>query len=485
MQTRQVLVEQYRKWILQHNNNRYQVSENADGTIEIQTDNYLASIFFYPEEIIELRIESIREGKTEFFLHFQMTEITHAKTLFEELEKTLLTLDDAHPLKILLCCTSGLTTSYFANELNHAANAMRFKMHFHAKPIRDVYVQGFGYDAVLLAPQVSYERESLQQALAGATVMNIPPKIFAQYDCGNLIDLVRNELWEEKQQRTPNIERTKRFFETNEKILCVAVINSEDVIRLDYRYYDRGDVTFSGNIVQDSLDFNDLEKLIGDVIKDHSEISAIGLSLPGIIEDDQIMIPARIHLAGADIIGKLKEKFKRRVYAFNDVNMISTGVYWLEDRYRTLITYFLPDHSIEGGAGIVVNGHLVRGEHSLAGEVLYLVKLLQLSDKPEVLRESEDGLHELIAKTIIPMIVTVGPEAVYIVNNDIKEIVGLRQKICEYIPEKFCPDIIRLENMENYMMVGLFLRCVWAINNENYQKNGLLNDNVMPENKYR
>ena len=120
MECRKELVEQYRKWILNHTNSRYRISENCNGTIELQTENYIASIYFYEEEIIELRIESIREGNTEFFLHFQMTEIDHARTLFEELEKTLLTLDDAHPLKILLCCTSGLTTSYFASELNKA-----------------------------------------------------------------------------------------------------------------------------------------------------------------------------------------------------------------------------------------------------------------------------------------------------------------------------------------------------------------------------
>lgn len=485
MEQRRELVEQYRKWILHHNSDRYRISENSKGTIELQTENYLASVYFYPEEIIELRIESIREGKTEFFLHFQMTEMAHARTLFEELEKTLLTLDEAHPLKILLCCTSGLTTSYFAEELNKAANAMSYNMNFRAKPIRDVYEQGFGYDAVLLAPQVSYEREKLQKTLAGATVMNIPPKIFARYDCGNLIDLVRNELWEEKQQRTLNSERTRRFFETNERILCVSVINSESTIHVDYRFYDRGEATVSGGIEQDELNFNDLEELIADFLKLHPETSAIGLSVPGMVENDLISMPTRIHLAGGDIIPRLKEKFHLKVYAFNDVNMISTGIYWLEDRYRTLITYFLPDHSATGGAGIVVNGHLVRGEHSIAGEVLYLVDLLKLSDSPEVLCRSEEGLYELLAKTVIPMIVTVGPEAIYIVNNDLKDINGVRKKICEYIPEKLCPDLIHLKNMENYMMVGLFLRCIWAINSENVQKNGLLNDNVLPENKYR
>ena len=484
MESRKELVDQYRKWILHHQSDRYIVSENAKGTIELQTENYVASVFFYPEEIIELRIESIREGKTEFFLHFQMTEISHARTLFEELEKTLLTLDEAHPLKILLCCTSGLTTSYFASELNKAAQAMNIKMTFRAKPIRDVYENGFGYDAVLLAPQVSYERERLQNALSGATVMNIPPQIFARYDCGNLIDLVRNELWEEKNERTPNSERTLRFFETKEKILCVAVINSKGTIHIEYRYYDRGEVTVSGVSEQNGLDFNELEDVIRKFLENHPETTAIGLSVPGMVENDTIKMQSRV-IKGDDIIRRLKKRFDRRIYAFNDVNMISTGIYWLEDRYRTIVTYFLPEHASVGGAGIVVNGHLVRGEHSIAGEASYLVKLLKLSAPADELCRSQEGLYELLAKSVIPMIVTVGPEAVYIVSNDLKDIRGLKEKMEEYIPEKLMPELIHLQSMENYMMVGLFLRCIWAINTENFHKNGFLNDNVLPENKYR
>ena len=55
MECRKELVEQYRKWILHHTNSRYRISENCNGTIELQTENYIASIYFSEEEIIELR----------------------------------------------------------------------------------------------------------------------------------------------------------------------------------------------------------------------------------------------------------------------------------------------------------------------------------------------------------------------------------------------------------------------------------------------
>ena len=484
MECRKELVEQYRKWILHHTNSRYRISENCNGTIELQTENYIASIYFYEEEIIELRIESIREGNTEFFLHFQMTEIDHARTLFEELEKTLLTLDDAHPLKILLCCTSGLTTSYFASELNKAAEALNFKMNFKALRIGEVYEKGFGYDAVLLAAQVSYEREHLQIALKGASVMNIPPHIFARYECGDLIDLVRNELREEKNQRTLNSERVLRFFETKEKILCVAVINSKSTIHIEYRYYDRGEAKISGGIEQDCLDFRDLESVIETVLKDYPEIDTIGLSVPGMVDDGSVTLPA-MDAYGENIVTYLKRKFNKRVLAFNDVNMISTGVYWLEDRYRSIITYFLPRHGVTGGAGIVVNGHLVKGEHNLAGEATYISNLVSYSRPMRQLIETQEGLCELLAKTLVPMIATIGPQAVYIASDDLQDICGVRKEMEKYLPASYIPDLIKLQSKENYMMVGLFLRCIWAIDDENFRKNGLANTFVIPENNFK
>lgn len=482
MESRKELVEQYRKWILHHNHPRYRISENCNGTIELQTENYIASIYFYDEEILELRIESIREGNTEFFLHFQMTEINHAKTLFEELEKTLLTLDEAHPLKILLCCTSGLTTSYFASELNKAAEALNFKMNFRALPIRDVYNNGFGYDAVLLAPQVSFEREHLQSTLPGATVINIPPQIFARYECGDLIDLIRGELREVKNRRTPNSERVLRFFETNEKILCVAVVNSKEDICIEYRYYDRGEARVSGCSAQDELDFRDLEGVIDSVLKEYPEIGTIGLSVPGMVENGNITMPS-MDAYGENVVSYLKRRFHRRVLVFNDVNMISTGVYWLEDRYRTLITYFLPKHAVVGGAGVVVHGHLVKGEHNLAGEATYISDLISFSKPVHQLIETQEGLHELLAKTLVPMIATIGPEAVYIASDDLEDISGVKREMQKYLPCTLMPELLSLQNKENYMMVGLFLRCIWAIDKENDRKNGLVNFASSRDNK--
>ena len=53
MECRKELVEQYRKWILHHTNSRYRISENCNGTIELQTENYKKPRSQAPSPVLE------------------------------------------------------------------------------------------------------------------------------------------------------------------------------------------------------------------------------------------------------------------------------------------------------------------------------------------------------------------------------------------------------------------------------------------------
>ena len=50
-----------------------------------------------------------------------MNTLKHAVSLFNEMITCLLKLDYEAKTKVLLCCSGGLTTSYFAQEINKAS----------------------------------------------------------------------------------------------------------------------------------------------------------------------------------------------------------------------------------------------------------------------------------------------------------------------------------------------------------------------------
>ncbi len=455
------IIEQYRKWILMQRSENYTISENELGNIELETRYVFGYVNFYEQAIIELRIDRIQDGETEFFLHFQLNDLDRAKEMFNEMTEALINLKKSHQKQILLCCTSGLTTSYFAEQLNHACETMNYQIHFSAVSYTQVYRKGDQYEAILLAPQISYERNNMEKVLKDQLVMSIPAKIFAKYDCGAMLDLLNKELNLHEEKKTTKAERTRSFFNTTEKILTIGVINDHDETCIQYRYYKEGDIVLSGENKNKRFDVKDILYILDFVLKANPEISIVGIGVPGTVTDGVVYLPNNQNRATAlkDII---QQKYHVSVYIFNDANMLATGVYWLEDRYRSLITYFQPQGYFPG-AGVVVNGHLVKGKNSIAGEIGLLRKVLNLKTNFEEILETPAGMIELQAKVLVAMIVTIGPEAVFVYNEMVPDVELLKEELKKYIPEPYLPDIVQMADVREYMMTGIFLRSIWSV----------------------
>jgi cellobiose-specific phosphotransferase system component IIB len=465
------LKEQYRKWIVMQGTDHYKLSENDRGNVELETDYAMGYVNFY-DDIVELRIETIRDKETVFFLHFQLHDLAKAEEQFNEMKETLIHQKDKQGVKILLCCTSGLTTSYFAELLNKASDSMKYNYNFKAANYQRVYEEGFGYDVILLAPQIAYERKKMQNALKGALVMSIPSQIFATYSCGKLIDLVRAELSLTKKRQTTNVQRTLRFFENNQKILAIGIINSGETLRIQYRYYRNGHQVTTGETLKKNVQMEDIEDVIDYVLKDFPEVEQIGVGVPGTVENGKLYWrDLQAGWLGVEKI--LREKYHRDIYIFNDANMIVTGIYWLEDEYRNLMLYFQPVGNIKPGCGIVINGHLLKGKKDIAGEAQYTQKVLSLSRPASELTRDPSGSEELMVKTLVPMISTIGPEAVFIYNQMTPDMDQLKEDLCRYIPQEYLPDFIYLEEITEYMMTGIYLRTIWKIQDAQRMAEGI------------
>lgn len=458
------IVERYRKWIIQRGTESFPVTENEEGNLEIESKYGLGRVNFYDEDVIELRIDSIREEKTEFFLHFQLTDLKRAQDLYVEMEEAMRNLKDKHIVKILLTCTSGLTTSYYAELLNKAVETLSLNYSFRAVSFNKIAEEGKGEDLILLAPQVHYSRKKVQDMFHNIAVRNIPAQTFGKYDTGSLIELIKGELQEIESNQTPKAIRTQAFFETNKKILTIGYINGGEGVdgQIIYRYYKNGNIECSGECNAGKVNIDDLIDIIDPMLEKYPEIETIGLSLPGSIEHGIVYLEDHpIHQMNVGEV--LKEKYHRDVFPFNDANMIVTGIYWLEDRYKSVVLYFLPNGSYRAGCGIVVNGHLIRGRQNVAGEVGYVEKIIQFSEDPELLIQTEKGTTELVAKSLISLISSLGPEAIFVYSNMTKNVEEIREEIKKYIPDEFIPDLVLINDIREYMMTGTFLRCIWKL----------------------
>lgn len=82
-------------------------------------------------------------GGNKFYLYFELKDIKHAEELFEEMLETFETLKNHEKIKILLCCTSGLTTNFFKEKLNEAAEILSLDYEFYAVSFSKIYSEAF------------------------------------------------------------------------------------------------------------------------------------------------------------------------------------------------------------------------------------------------------------------------------------------------------------------------------------------------------
>lgn len=99
-------------------------------------------------------------------------------------------------LRILLSCTSGITTSYFAYLLENAINKCNHNVIVDAVSYTDLDNVQSRYDFIFLAPQISYQYAQMREKY-GNKVFMIDSYDFAT---GN-VEHVIQELIEEENER--------------------------------------------------------------------------------------------------------------------------------------------------------------------------------------------------------------------------------------------------------------------------------------------
>ena len=113
------LVQQFREWVLTQTSPKYNlfVNKKDENVIVLETKYCRGEVTFFPMDIIQLSVLNLETNHHDFYLHFQMHTLGHAMKLFEEMMETVQELTVEAPTRILLCCTSGLTTGFFAENM--------------------------------------------------------------------------------------------------------------------------------------------------------------------------------------------------------------------------------------------------------------------------------------------------------------------------------------------------------------------------------
>ena len=457
----------FKQWLFSQKG-PYTLSAVDENHVHVDTEYGLGEVNFYhldnEPEIVELRVTCRKTNLTKFFLHFQPVQEAHSKDLFNEMVSALLALKYVQTTKVLLCCTAGMTTSFFAEKLNEAARMADMDYVFSAVSVQEVYASAKDYDVILVAPQVAYEQKRLQRSLSDKPVLNIPTALFAKYDAVGCLEYVRKEVEFYFQKKKENTSQYCTCCKKHTgKMLVIAVAPSHTEVQIRYRIYENGKITLDRKVLKKTLSLQDLDDIVDVQICQNTgaPFTALSIAVPGVIRDGKLDLPKTnsINLQGntenmLDIQKHFETCVQIPVIIENNANCAAYGWYSNQEKYHNICLMSQPSGWLVGGQGIIVNGRLVCGAHGLAGEIKHILNQFQYERPLAINPYSIDSIKEIIGKAILTNLVILDPEVIVIRNDMIVDTEEIREELKKYLPEENIPEIVRMEDFNEYVLAG-------------------------------
>lgn len=156
--------------------------------IDFDTEEVKGNVVLWNNGIIEEIITRKSDSKLVFYLHYEIASIAQCQNLFEAFYSAFLRQSTSSPIKILLCCSGGLTTSFFAEKIRKLITLENVNMQVDSVGFHQLSQYYKEYDSIYLAPQIAYlVPEAIKVTKKSIPVYSIEPSIYATYNCQELL----------------------------------------------------------------------------------------------------------------------------------------------------------------------------------------------------------------------------------------------------------------------------------------------------------
>lgn len=163
------------------------------------------------------------------------------------------------------------------------------------------------------------------------------------------------------------------------------------------------------------------------------------------------MLNAQVHticLSLPDCDIDIKNRYKQRVFVKNDVYMGAIGVYIKHMQYDSIV---LLDSKGDSRLGIVINGHLVEGKSSIAGQNCFM---LFTNHEDYKNRKSMKGRSKRLVLELQNIIGMLNPEAIVICAQSIDEHY-VEEELLKIFKMSDMPHLIYIDNYIDEVMLGM------------------------------
>jgi len=269
-----------------------------------------------------------------------------------------------------------------------------------------------------------------------------------------------------------NLGRPAKLYRFNENYsyICCIYLSFENMQKvLTYAVVDLlGNIIKEKTMIKTCIDYCEIENLVQELIDQYENIRAIGIGVPGVVNQHKVIDICDIEeLVNCDLAKRLIDKFGMDLVIDNDMNLIAYGVYqegeYQEDTSIAVVSFYKDNFP---GSGIIVDGHIIRGNTNFAGEVSYLPLGYGRNQQKELLK-SREGTIQIVAKTICSLTAIINPHTIVMTGTNLVD--DMLWEICslinEVIPEKHRPKIVLENNVQEYYLKGLSSMTLEYLNN--------------------
>ena len=454
------IIEEFFAYALNKKDNLYTIEDHTQDhnqCIKYVHERVLATVslnFYQDFNIIDMKIENLESEKVTFFLHFDLKDLNHAKELLDEMLDSYIKEIYNREIKILLCCTSGITTSYFKEKLNKTCSLLNVHYHFDATSYQNIHQEAYKYDFILLAPQIGKELNKIREIYEEIPVLTIPSDLFAVCDTTAIIDLVKKERhrrWKVQEMEKFPTERMALKTIKNTLVVCIRIEAGKT--HLYGGFYHLGNFTQEEDIFKKEYKENDIFDLLDVLLAKYPQAENISVCTPGSLDHGKITF----HTAGIediDVQKIFKDKYHRNVYFTNDANAMAYGYYIFQNKHENIAFYFHPcfTQTRTGGMGYILDGKPRIGKSGLCGEMQYISPTLNIKNTNSF--STPEEAIEVLSKFMISAIANVDPDVIVYYCNLITDPEDLRKEIEKVIQPRFIPEIIKVNHCIGYMFLG-------------------------------
>ncbi len=228
-----------------------------------------------------------------------------------------------------------------------------------------------------------------------------------------------------------------------------------------------GTVLTAGTDEMKAITTEEIEKTLDRLIDDYPSISTISLSIPGMVHNDVIGTGDIPRLTDFPLRSHLEAKYDRLVCVENDMNLCALGYHKCYLPEQAGLAYLLFPHGYATGGGLVINGKLVKGKSSFAGELSYLTFVAPRAETRKLLSSPERYKEyvEYVAKMIMAVAVLANPDLVVLSGDDLTQKMKKDlQKYCgKDIPHKHLPDLVIKRAYDDDCVSGMFVNAMCSL----------------------